>query len=113
MSTPPSADTVDTVPSITKGALTHITHDPNVAYRPSKPTTLATAVASLVPTLVVTRLRPAPSVTNHAVPATLQDAMTPHTPPDPTVALDQPLATRSNRYRPSKPTSTTTAVASL
>eukprot|EP00978_Attheya_sp_CCMP212_P042932 scaffold271061_cov74-Attheya_sp.AAC.1 len=31
MSTPPSADTVDTVPSIVKGALTHTTHEPNVA----------------------------------------------------------------------------------
>eukprot|EP00978_Attheya_sp_CCMP212_P037518 scaffold177687_cov35-Attheya_sp.AAC.1 len=44
-------------------------------------------VASLVPTLV-TRFRPAPSVTHHAVPATLQDATT-HTPPDLTVALDR------------------------
>eukprot|EP00978_Attheya_sp_CCMP212_P000026 scaffold81_cov32-Attheya_sp.AAC.2 len=87
MSTPPSANTVDTVPSIVKGALTHTTYDPNVAYRPSKPTTLATAVASLVPTLA-TRFRPAPSVTHHAVPATLQDATT-HTPPDLTVALDR------------------------
>eukprot|EP00978_Attheya_sp_CCMP212_P030876 scaffold114875_cov31-Attheya_sp.AAC.4 len=78
MSTPPSADTVDTVPSIVKGALHHTTHDPNVVvatqlgtgrnyYRPSKPTSLATAVASLVPTLV-NRLRPVPSVTNLAVP---------------------------------------------
>eukprot|EP00978_Attheya_sp_CCMP212_P031873 scaffold122050_cov52-Attheya_sp.AAC.5 len=86
MSTPPSAVTVDTVPSIVKGALTHTTHDPNVAYRTSKPTTLATAVASLVPTLA-TRFRPTLSVTHHAVPATLQDATT-HTPPDLTVALD-------------------------
>eukprot|EP00978_Attheya_sp_CCMP212_P038835 scaffold196503_cov59-Attheya_sp.AAC.1 len=78
MSTPPSADTVDTVPSIVKGALHHTTHDPNVAvatrlgtgrnyYRLSKPTSLAAAVASLVPTLA-TRLRPAPSVTNLVVP---------------------------------------------
>eukprot|EP00978_Attheya_sp_CCMP212_P021448 scaffold62632_cov62-Attheya_sp.AAC.2 len=66
---------------------------------PSKPTSLATAVASLVPTLA-TRLRPAPSVTNHAVPATVQDATT-HTPPDPSVALDWTLGTRTNRYRPS------------
>ena len=49
MATPPSADTVDTVPSIVKVALTPTTHDSNVAvatplgtrlnlYRPSKPT---------------------------------------------------------------------------
>eukprot|EP00978_Attheya_sp_CCMP212_P025119 scaffold80273_cov31-Attheya_sp.AAC.1 len=81
MATPPSPDTVDSSPSIVEGAIHHTTNDPNVAiamrlgtgknyYRPSKPTSLATAVASLVlvPTLV-TRLRPAPSVTNHAVPA--------------------------------------------
>eukprot|EP00978_Attheya_sp_CCMP212_P031909 scaffold122341_cov40-Attheya_sp.AAC.2 len=78
MATPPSADTVDTVPSIVKGAIHHTTHDPNVAvatrlgtgryyYRPSKPTSLATVVASLVPTMA-TRLRPAPSVTNLSVP---------------------------------------------
>eukprot|EP00978_Attheya_sp_CCMP212_P028838 scaffold100641_cov49-Attheya_sp.AAC.1 len=58
MATPPSADTVDSTPSIVKCALHHTTHDPNVAvatrlgtgrnyYRPSKPTSLATAVASL------------------------------------------------------------------
>eukprot|EP00978_Attheya_sp_CCMP212_P046164 scaffold377233_cov59-Attheya_sp.AAC.1 len=112
MATPPSADTVDTVPSIVKDALHHTTHDPNVAVAsPSKPTSLVTAVASLVPTLA-TCLRPAPSVTNHAVPATVPDART-HTPPDPTVVLDQTLGTRTNRYRPSKPTSTTAAVASL
>eukprot|EP00978_Attheya_sp_CCMP212_P006595 scaffold15298_cov49-Attheya_sp.AAC.4 len=68
MSTPPSADTVDTVPSIVKGALTHTTHDPNAAD------------------------------------------VTTHTPPDPTVAVATPLGTRTNRYRHSKPTSTTAAV---
>eukprot|EP00978_Attheya_sp_CCMP212_P028354 scaffold97755_cov61-Attheya_sp.AAC.1 len=57
MSISPPADTVDTVPSIVQGALTHTAHDPNVVvhtplgtvvdqYRPSKPTTLATLVAS-------------------------------------------------------------------
>eukprot|EP00978_Attheya_sp_CCMP212_P007221 scaffold16758_cov57-Attheya_sp.AAC.4 len=30
MATPPSADTVDSAPSIVKGALHHTTHDPNV-----------------------------------------------------------------------------------
>eukprot|EP00978_Attheya_sp_CCMP212_P038058 scaffold185041_cov24-Attheya_sp.AAC.1 len=57
---------------------------------------------------MATGLRPAPSVTNLAVPATVPDATT-HTPPDPTVALDWTLGartrTRTNRYRLSKPTS--------
>eukprot|EP00978_Attheya_sp_CCMP212_P044510 scaffold312634_cov35-Attheya_sp.AAC.1 len=63
---------------------------------------------------MATRLRPAPSVTNLAVPATVPDATT-HTPPDPTVVLDWTLGTRTRtkRYRPSKPTSITAAVASL
>eukprot|EP00978_Attheya_sp_CCMP212_P030873 scaffold114875_cov31-Attheya_sp.AAC.1 len=78
MATPPSANMVDSASSIVKGALHNTTHDPNVAvatrlgtgrnyYWPSKPTSLATTVVSLVPTLA-TCLRPAPSVTNLAVP---------------------------------------------
>eukprot|EP00978_Attheya_sp_CCMP212_P015357 scaffold39616_cov59-Attheya_sp.AAC.1 len=58
MAPPPPSDTIDFPPSrIVQGTPTHTAHDPNVAvhtllgtvvdqYMPSKPTTLATAVAS-------------------------------------------------------------------
>eukprot|EP00978_Attheya_sp_CCMP212_P042058 scaffold250389_cov65-Attheya_sp.AAC.1 len=59
MATPPPSDVIDFSPSIVPCVPTHTAaHDPNVAvhtplgtvvdqyYRPSKPTTLATAVAS-------------------------------------------------------------------
>eukprot|EP00978_Attheya_sp_CCMP212_P006718 scaffold15589_cov71-Attheya_sp.AAC.3 len=57
MAPPPPSDTINAVPSIVQGVPTHTTQDPNVAvympfgtvadqYRPSKPTTMVTAVAN-------------------------------------------------------------------
>eukprot|EP00978_Attheya_sp_CCMP212_P021384 scaffold62336_cov35-Attheya_sp.AAC.2 len=62
MAPPPPSDVIDFFPSIVPGAPTHTAHDPNVAihtplgtvvdqYRPSKPITMATAVANQQPTM--------------------------------------------------------------
>eukprot|EP00978_Attheya_sp_CCMP212_P006522 scaffold15035_cov59-Attheya_sp.AAC.2 len=123
LNSPPS-DTIDPVHSIVQGAPTHTTHDPHVAvdtplgsranhYRPSKPTTMATAVANQQqqPTLLRDPMPDQMPPTIAAVPQFMSVAQT-YTPPEPTEAIAMQLGTRANQYRPSKPTSLATAVAS-
>ena len=76
-------------------------------YRPSKPTTMATAVANQQSTLLRDPMPP----TIAAVPQLLSGGPA-DTPPEPIEAVAVQLRMRANQYRPKKPTSLATAVAS-
>eukprot|EP00978_Attheya_sp_CCMP212_P023964 scaffold74594_cov37-Attheya_sp.AAC.4 len=122
MSNSPLSEAIDPpVHSIVQGAPTHTTHDPHVAVdtplgtrvKPSKPTTMATAVANQQqqPTLLRDLMPDPMHPMIVAVPQFVSVAQT-YTPPEPTEAIAMQLETRVNQYRPSKSTSLETAVAS-
>eukprot|EP00978_Attheya_sp_CCMP212_P002774 scaffold5662_cov57-Attheya_sp.AAC.5 len=121
MSNSPLSEAIDPVHSIVQGAPTHTAHDPNVAvdtplgtrenyYRPSKHTTMATAVANQQQQPMLLRDLMPPTIA--AVPQFMTGAQT-YTPPDPNVAVAAPLGTMANRYMHSSPSTTlATAAAS-